>query len=81
MNSMDDKRVILKRKNKLKGTSVYVDVDLTKIERDRQRAIRMWAKNGREKEQIVRVGFSKAWVDGKEYIWDEKRGMVGRKNI
>lgn len=81
LNSMDDKRVILERKNKLKGTSVYVDEDLTKIERDRQRVIRVWAKNGREKEQIVRIGFSKAWVDGKEYVWDEKRGMVGRKNI
>lgn len=79
LNSMDDKRVILERKNKLKGTSVYVDEDLTKIERDKQRAIRVWAKNGREKGQFEKVGFSKAWVEGKEYVWDEKRGMVERK--
>lgn len=86
LNSMDDKRVILERKNKLKGTSVYVDEDLTKIERDKQRAIRVWAKNGREKGQFGKLGYSKAWVDGKEYgmkrkVWSKGKFFKGGLQI
>lgn len=41
LNSMDDKKAIMEKKNKLKGTRVYVDDDLTKSQRERQSEVRI----------------------------------------
>jgi len=56
---MDEKRMIMEKKNKLKGTTIYVDDDLTKNERERQSAMRVWAKSEREKGMSVKVGIGR----------------------
>lgn len=41
----------MEKKNKLKGTRVYVDDDLTKSERERQSEVRIWVRRERERER------------------------------
>ena len=77
--SMDEKRMIMEKKNKLKGTTIYVDDDLTKNERERQSAMRVWAKSEREKGMSVKVGIGRAWMNGREYVWNEERKCMNEK--
>ncbi|KYN50592.1 hypothetical protein ALC57_10669 [Trachymyrmex cornetzi] len=79
LNSMYDKRRIMEKKGKLRGSRVYVDDDMTKSERDRQREIRRWAKNERDKGKSVKVGFGRGWLNGKEYEWKSERGVNEKK--
>ncbi|XP_018343269.1 PREDICTED: uncharacterized protein LOC108749206 [Trachymyrmex septentrionalis] len=72
--NLDDKKEIMIRRNKLTGTKIYVDDDLTKDERERQKEIRFWAKREKERGRRVKVGFGKAWMNGlkrkDEDFWD-----------
>ncbi|XP_018352130.1 PREDICTED: DEAD-box ATP-dependent RNA helicase 42-like [Trachymyrmex septentrionalis] len=72
--NLDDKKEIMIRRNKLTGTKIYVDDDLTKDERERQKEIRLWAKREKERGRRVKVGFGKAWMNGlkrkDEDFWD-----------
>ncbi|KYN38116.1 hypothetical protein ALC56_07516 [Trachymyrmex septentrionalis] len=79
LNSLDDKKEIMIRRNKLTGTKIYVDDDLTKDERERQKEIRFWAKREKERGRRVKVGFGKAWMNGKEYVWSEERKKGGKQ--
>lgn len=79
LNSLDDKKEIMIRRNKLTGTKIYVDDDLTKDERERQKEIRLWAKREKERGRRVKVGFGKAWMNGKEYVWSEERKCMNEK--
>jgi len=79
--SMDEKRMIMENKFKLKGTNVFVDDDMTKSERDRQSAMRMWAKIERAKGMNVKIGFGRAWMNGREYVWNEERKCMNEKNF
>jgi len=79
--SMDEKRMIMENKFKLKGTNVFVDDDMTKSERDRQRAMRMWAKIERAKGMNVKIGFGRAWMNGREYVWNDERKCMKEKNF
>jgi len=81
LNSMYDKRMIMEKKSKLRGTRVYVDDDMTKSERDRQSAIRVWAKKERNKGMRVKVGFGRRWLNGKEYVWENDRRCMCEVNF
>lgn len=81
LNNMYDKRRIMEKKGELRGSRVYVDDDMTKSERDRQREIRMWAKSERDKGRRVKVGFGRGWLNGKEYEWKSERGCMGEVNF
>ncbi|KAG5319550.1 MOS1T transposase, partial [Pseudoatta argentina] len=80
LSSMYDKRKVMENKNKLRGSRVYVDDDMMKSERDRQSAIRGWAKNERAKglkkkdEEFWKflndfdvIGLIETWVDEREW--------------
>ena len=73
---VDEKRNLMLKKSKLKGSKVYIDDDMTKYERDRQRKIRQWAMEERKKGMNVRVGYGKGFVNGREFVWcDENERM------
>ncbi|KYM93668.1 hypothetical protein ALC62_15727 [Cyphomyrmex costatus] len=81
LSSVDEKRMVMENKNKLRGTNVFVDDDMTKSERDRQSAMRKWAKIEREKGMNVKIGFGRAWMNEKEYEWNEERKWMNEKNF
>ncbi|XP_018400175.1 PREDICTED: golgin subfamily A member 6-like protein 22 [Cyphomyrmex costatus] len=65
LRSMDDKRMIMEKKSRLKGSKMYVDDDMTKSERERQSAKdeEFW-KFLKDYEVI---GLVETWVDEKEW--------------
>lgn len=74
------KRRVMEKRMNLKGSGIFVDDDLTIKERLRQREIRAWAKSERERGATVKVGYSKAYKNGTEYVWNDECGemKVGR---
>ena len=51
LRCLKDKIAIMKNKNKLKGTDIYIDDDLTKQERDIQRTLKMRAIEERQRSE------------------------------
>lgn len=66
------KRQIMSKKKNLKK-DVYIDDDLTNIERKVQQEVRKLAKEEREKGKNTKVGYMKVQVEGKWIRWDEWR--------
>lgn len=78
LRSLDDKKILMKEKRKLKDMRkhVFINDDLTKEEREKQKEIRIWAKEQRTKGKQVREGFLKAKIVGEEWkSWDEINEM------
>ncbi|KYM98824.1 hypothetical protein ALC62_10454 [Cyphomyrmex costatus] len=71
MDNLEDKRIVMENRRILKGTSVYIDDDLSKNERERQRKLRMWANGERMKGMNPRVKYGRVFMNGKEYVLDE----------
>lgn len=59
------------RKRELKR-GIYIDDDLTKMERERQNHFRDKAKEEREKGNDVKIGYEKIFVKDSWYRWNEK---------
>lgn len=79
METFEDKKRLMMGKKKLKGSLIYIDDDLTHAEREMQKNIRDWAKSVREKGNRAIVGYGKAYVNGKEVLWNaERKCMVER---
>lgn len=60
----------LKNKSKLKGLKtekVFINEDITKVKREKQKQVRLKAKAERESGKIVKIGHSKLVIDGKEW--------------
>ena len=62
LKCLEDKIVIMKNKNKLKGTEIYIDDGLTKQEREIQGTLRMRAKEERETGNEARVVYQKRMI-------------------
>lgn len=78
MQTWEGKMEMLRRKNMLKGTKVYIDSDMTEGERKIQKSIREMAKEEREKGARVRVRYQRIEVDGREYKWNHREGGLSR---
>lgn len=79
LENFEEKRKLMRGKNKLKGGNIYLDDDLTRNEREMQRNIREWAKRMRAGGKRVNVGYGRGFVDEKEYVWNElTEGMEER---
>lgn len=81
LESMENKREIMKNKKCLKGLEIWIDDDLT----DREKEIQAWLVQLKEEERGLGVevilGHQKAKVQGVWYIWDEKKGgLVEQEN-
>lgn len=70
----EDKEGIMKRKEKLVGSGIYIDHDLTREERSVQRKLREIARREREEGRRIKVGYRKIIIEGKTYRWSDEEG-------
>lgn len=77
LKGKEDKIKIMKNKNKLKGTDIFINDDLTEEERRVQFMIRQKAVEERKAGKEVRIGYRKIQIEGKWRNWTE---LEGKKN-
>lgn len=73
------KEKIMRNKNKLANTEIYIDHDLTVEEREVQRKIAQAAKVARRENSRVKIGYRKMCVDGKWIRWEEIKRKLERE--
>lgn len=76
LTDWDSKRKIKENKKMLKGEKIYVDDDLTKVQREIQREIGKYASGQRELGKRVKIGYQKIYVDNELMVWKEDKGLV-----
>ena len=72
----EEKINVMKSKKNLKGSSIYINDDLTKTERKIQNKIKEEATKERNKGKMVRMGYKKLTVDGRNFKWNEEEGRL-----
>lgn len=70
LENFHEKQEIMKNKNKLKETDIYIENDLTLDERKIAANIRQIAKEQRRKGKQVKIGYKKMYIDKKLYTWN-----------
>jgi hypothetical protein len=86
LENENDKKKVMQNKSKLKdykAERVYINDDLTKEERDKQRQIRLMAQEEKGKGRAVKTGYNKVTIDGIEWKWNtdaKKLEKTGTKN-
>lgn len=74
------KKEVMRNKAKLKnlGTTerIYINEDMTKKEREKQKQIRSIAKVEKEKGKNVKIGYNKVIVDGIEWKWNKDKEEI-----
>ena len=68
LNNLKDKINIMKNKSKLHPEDTFID-DMTKTEREIQKALRSRAKEEREKGNTAKVGYQKILINDQWVIW------------
>lgn len=82
LHKEDDKKQIMQNKRKLrdlKMEKIFIDNDLTKKEREKQKHIRLRAQEERRKGNDVKVGFNKISINGIEWRWNHSNTQLERK--
>lgn len=80
MTGWEEKMKIMRSKNNLRGTDIYIDNDMTKKEREIQRKLRQIAKEEIEKGNKATVKYKKLVVNNKTYNWKEIEQDTQAKN-
>lgn len=78
-SSREEKEKIMENKNRLKGTKIYIDHDLTFKERRNIEIVWKKAREYKDEGKNVRVGYNKIIVENEEHRFDEWRGKFFRK--
>ncbi|KAK9722777.1 hypothetical protein QE152_g19510 [Popillia japonica] len=73
MNNMDNKRLVMKNKNKLKGTKYFIDPEFTNEEEKIQKKLREVARVERDKGKQVKVAYQKMRINSEWYKWDVQK--------
>lgn len=76
INSWEEKMDIMKNKNKLRESNVYINNDLTKKERAIQAEIRNIAKQEKENGNKTKIGYQKLLLNGKRLVWNKREGRL-----
>lgn len=71
LDSLETKIELMSRRSSLKGSSIYLDDDLSWEERQVQRELRKEAMKEREKGKKVIVRYGRICVDGRWIKWEE----------
>ncbi|KAI4466986.1 hypothetical protein MML48_2g00015507 [Holotrichia oblita] len=69
----EDKEIVMKNKYKLKNNKrerIFINEDMTKMEREKEKHIRRVAKEERERGKVVKIGYNKITINGKEWRWN-----------
>lgn len=74
LNHFQDKQKIMENKNKLKlhRDRIFINNELTKNELEIQRKVIQIAKEEKNNGKIVKIGYQKVYIEGKEWRWDKK---------
>lgn len=75
LSSWEEKRLVMNKKNKLKGKKLFIDNDLTKKERDIQKNIQEQGKTERENGARVKIGYKKMQINDKYFVWKDGIGL------
>lgn len=67
VSTWEDKKELMRKKNKLKMKQLFVENDLTKKEREIRTQIRKEAKKERIAKSKVKIGYKKLQINGKNY--------------
>ncbi|KAF2879416.1 hypothetical protein ILUMI_26758 [Ignelater luminosus] len=79
LKNLEDKATIMKNKSKLKQikeAKVYINDDLSIIEREKQKQIRRKANKEKGNGKDVKIGYDKVIIDGVEWRWDRAKGKL-----
>lgn len=78
LDSTCDREEIMENKSKLRQHSniIYINREMTREEMKIQKEIKQIARNEREKGKIVKTGYQKITINGKELRWDKTRGEL-----
>lgn len=71
LGSEEEKKDVMRRKNKLKGGQIFIENDLSWEERQTQSRINKWAKNERSKGLDIKIGIGKVRINGVWKFWGE----------
>lgn len=74
LRSEEEKHEIMTKKYKLRnvvGEKVFINDDLTKEEKEKQKHLRNFAKNEKEKGKDVKIGYNKVLVNQEEWRWNK----------
>lgn len=76
IGSMEDKKIIMRRRRELDGLGVRLDDDLTTREKEVDKWIDTEVEEIRRNGRYVKKGFMKMCVDGRWKYWDELLGTM-----
>jgi len=71
LGSEEEKREMMRNKNRLKKDQFFIENDLTWEKRKTQERINIWVKKRRNKEEDVKIGFGKVRVKGIWRYWGD----------
>lgn len=74
-----DKNTVMQRKSRLRGKAEgkwYIQDDLSKIDWDIQRQIRVRASQGRKNGNTVKMGHRKLYVGNEKWRWNKDKGKL-----
>lgn len=71
LDSEEEKKEVMRNKNKLKGENIFIENDLTWEERKIQERISRWAKERRGKGEEIKIGLGKVRIGGTWKLWRE----------
>ncbi|KAI4466143.1 hypothetical protein MML48_3g00011099 [Holotrichia oblita] len=78
----ETKTEIMRNKAKLRNMEIekiYINEDLTRKDRDKQRQLRIRAQEERGKGNIVKVGYNKLIINEKEWRWNKEKEVLEKK--
>lgn len=80
LESWNKKKSIMEKRNKLKGSKVYIDNDMTVKERKIQKELRDVGRHERQKGSVVKVMYQKININNEIYKWEQLKDTQISKN-
>ena len=78
LGSVEEKEKVMRNKNKLAGTRIFIENFRNYDERKRQEKIRAWLKTKKEKGWLLKIGFGKIFLKDTWYRWKDKDNLEKR---
>lgn len=75
LESLDDKMKIMQNKNKLLGTRIYIENDLSYEDRKKQEEINRWVKARKAEGKLIKIGLGKINYDRRWIKWEDKEAL------
>lgn len=77
----EDKKWVMRNKNRLKGGKIFIENDLTWEERKRQERIGRWVKEQRNKGEDVKAGYARVRIKGVWKSWEDIERDLNKEDM